>query len=103
MAEGWADQWEMRVGDARCLGVRHSQEGGCGPSGELLRQAPYDWEEGNSLSTNSFTITHVDQVDWYLDFYFPFVRKWAERVSRHTIDGKHKLLFLEPIPNEVTP
>ena len=48
------------------------------------------------------TTTHIDQVDWYLDFYFPFVRKWAERVSRHTADGKHKLLFLEPIPNEVT-
>ena len=48
-----------------------------------------------------FAAAHIDQVDWYLDFYFPFVRKWAERVSKYTSNGKHKLLFLEPIPNEV--
>ena len=47
-------------------------------------------------------LTYFDQVDWYTDFYFPFVRRWAERVSRYTANGKHKLLFLEPIPNEVT-
>ena len=91
----------MRVGDARCLGVRRSQEGGCGSQGELLRQAPNDWEEGDPSPLRFFTTTHPNQVDWYLDFYFPFVRKWAERVSRYTSSGKHKLLFLEPIPNEV--
>lgn len=46
-------------------------------------------------------LTYIDQVDWYIDFYFPFVRKWAEKVSRYTVNGKRKLLFLEPIPNEV--
>lgn len=46
-------------------------------------------------------LAHIDQVDWYIDFYYPFVRKWAERVSKCTPNEKHKLLFLEPIPNEV--
>jgi len=55
MAEGWADRWEMRVGDAWCLGVRYSQEGGRGSQRELLRQAPDDREEGGLLSITPFT------------------------------------------------
>ena len=94
----------MRVGDAWRLGIRYCQEGGCGSQRELLRQAPYDWEEGNLLCCSRFRLVDridTNQVDWYVDFYFPFVRKWAERASRHTANGRHKFLFLEPIPNEV--
>lgn len=39
------------------------------------------------------------QVDWYTDFYYPFLRRWAERV--HGVVPKEKMLFVEPIPNEV--
>lgn len=39
------------------------------------------------------------QIDWYMDFYYPFLRRWAERV--HSVVPKEKMLFVEPIPNEV--
>ena len=38
-------------------------------------------------------------VDWYTDFYFPFVKRWADRVR--IVAGEDKLVFTEPIPNEV--
>ena len=39
------------------------------------------------------------QVDWYMDFYYPFLKRWAERV--HSVVSSDKMLFVEPIPNEV--
>jgi hypothetical protein len=39
------------------------------------------------------------QVDWYMDFYYPFLKRWAERV--HSVAPSEKMLFVEPIPNEV--
>ena len=39
------------------------------------------------------------QIDWYTDFYFPFIARWSQRL-RKTV-GDDKLLFAEPIPNEV--
>ena len=62
---------------------------------------PMTGEKVTTSPLHSFTAYQIDQIDWYTDFYFPFVRKWAERVSRYT-NGTRKLLFLEPIPNEVT-
>ena len=41
----------------------------------------------------------IFQIDWYTDFYFPFVKKWAERVQ--SVSSLEKLIFAEPIPNEV--
>jgi hypothetical protein len=39
------------------------------------------------------------QLDWYLDFYYPFLKKWDDRIR--SILPADKLVFLEPIPNEV--
>ncbi|KAG8923855.1 hypothetical protein FRC02_010851 [Tulasnella sp. 418] len=41
------------------------------------------------------------KVDWYQDCWYPFIKRWADRV--HSIAGKDKILFLEPIPNEFCP
>ncbi|KAI0672041.1 glycoside hydrolase [Trametes maxima] len=41
------------------------------------------------------------EVDWYTDFYFPFVKRWAERVR--SVTGADKIVFTEPIPNEFCP
>ncbi|KAI0356759.1 glycoside hydrolase [Trametes cingulata] len=37
-------------------------------------------------------------IDWYTDFYYPFVKRWAERVR--AVAGEEKIVFTEPIPNE---
>jgi hypothetical protein len=45
------------------------------------------------------------EVDWYKDYYFPFLKKWVERV-RGASGGageKRKWVFIEPIPNELCP
>ena len=39
------------------------------------------------------------QIDWYTDFYYPFVNRWAERVR--AVSSPEKMVFLEAIPNEV--
>ncbi|KAF8953065.1 glycoside hydrolase family 5 protein [Flammula alnicola] len=41
------------------------------------------------------------KIDWYTDLYFPFAKKWSERVRKASSDSK--LVFLEPIPNEFAP
>ena len=43
------------------------------------------------------------QVDWYTDFYFPLLRRWTARVRSAVANGSghEKMVFLEPIPNEV--
>ncbi|OBZ77054.1 hypothetical protein A0H81_02987 [Grifola frondosa] len=41
------------------------------------------------------------KVDWYTDFYFPFLNKWAERVR--SVASSDKIVFVEPIPNEFCP
>jgi len=59
-------------------------------------------KEGVVLRENYF-VKHPmtgEKVDWYTDFYFPFIKKWEERVQRVSYD---KMLFLEPIPNELCP
>ncbi|KAI0073547.1 glycoside hydrolase [Panus rudis PR-1116 ss-1] len=40
-------------------------------------------------------------VDWYTDFYYPFLNKWAATVQN--IAGQDKMVFVEPIPNEFCP
>lgn len=40
-----------------------------------------------------------EQVDWYEDYWYPFVNRWAARVR--DIVGPDKLVFVEAIPNEV--
>jgi hypothetical protein len=42
---------------------------------------------------------HVFQVDFYDDFYFPFLQKWSNRVR--AASSPEKFVFVEVIPNEV--
>lgn len=39
------------------------------------------------------------QVDWYSDFYYPFLKRWGERIR--SITSADKLVFSEAIPNDV--
>ncbi|KIL62019.1 glycoside hydrolase family 5 protein [Amanita muscaria Koide BX008] len=60
-------------------------------------------DEAIVLRENYFT-RHPEtgeQIDWYTDFYYPFLKRWESRVRR--IAGPAKLLFVEPIPNELCP
>ena len=38
------------------------------------------------------------QIDWYTDFYYPFMNKWAEYVR--SASSTEKIIFVEMIPNE---
>ncbi|KAI0819374.1 glycoside hydrolase [Trametes gibbosa] len=40
-------------------------------------------------------------LEWYTDFWYPFVKRWAERVR--SVTSEDKLVFTEPIPNEFCP
>ncbi|KAI0703877.1 glycoside hydrolase family 5 protein [Cerioporus squamosus] len=41
------------------------------------------------------------EIDWYIDFFYPFVNKWAERVR--AASNPDKIVLCEPIPNEFCP
>ncbi|KAG6816119.1 hypothetical protein H0H93_008506 [Arthromyces matolae] len=41
------------------------------------------------------------KVDWYTDFYFPFLSRCTERV--HRASAQEKIVFVEAIPNEFCP
>ncbi|PFH50868.1 glycoside hydrolase family 5 protein [Amanita thiersii Skay4041] len=41
------------------------------------------------------------KIDWYTDFYFPFLKQWAARVRERSSPGK--IIFVEAIPNEFCP
>ncbi|GJJ07312.1 hypothetical protein Clacol_001513 [Clathrus columnatus] len=43
-----------------------------------------------------------EKVDWYDDFYYPFVSTWAERI-RSVPAVRNKMVFVEAIPNEFCP
>jgi len=45
----------------------------------------------------------IQQVDWYTDFYYPFLKRWTERVRGAVANGRghEKLFFAGSIPNEV--
>ena len=38
------------------------------------------------------------KVDWYTNFYYPFLKRWADRARKAMT--KDKMFFVEPIPNE---
>lgn len=42
------------------------------------------------------------KVEWYEDFYYPFVQRWTQRVRGVGRGCEEKMVFLEPIPNEVS-
>ncbi|KAF9255450.1 glycoside hydrolase family 5 protein [Marasmius fiardii PR-910] len=40
------------------------------------------------------------KIDWYTDFFYPFMTDWSKRVHAHS---PSKMLFIEIIPNEFCP
>lgn len=44
-------------------------------------------------------IDNIQQIDWYTDFYYPFLNRWADIVR--SASEEKKLVFVEAIPNEV--
>ena len=58
-------------------------------------------KEGIVLRENYFKRHPITgkEIDWYNDFYFPFLARWSERVQ--SAAGEDKMIFVEPIPNEV--
>ncbi|KAJ7178177.1 glycoside hydrolase [Mycena filopes] len=42
-----------------------------------------------------------EKIDWYTDFYYPFLHKWAARVRG--VSPPEKIIFVEAIPNEFCP
>ncbi|KAJ7243602.1 glycoside hydrolase [Mycena haematopus] len=42
-----------------------------------------------------------EKIDWYTDFYYPFLHKWANRVR--SVSPPAKIIFVEAIPNEFCP
>ncbi|KAH9834996.1 glycoside hydrolase superfamily [Rhodofomes roseus] len=60
-------------------------------------------DEGVVLRESYFTKDPMTgrKVDWYEDFFYPFVNRWAEVVRGAT--SPDKLVLAEPIPNEFCP
>ncbi|KAF5384366.1 hypothetical protein D9615_003481 [Tricholomella constricta] len=60
-------------------------------------------DEGVVLRENYFinNPSTGKKIDWYTDFYYPFLGKWTERVRG--VSSPDKILFVEPIPNEYCP
>lgn len=42
-------------------------------------------------------LTHF-KVDWYTDFYYPFLKRWTDCARK--VMSNDKMFFVEPIPNE---
>ena len=86
------------------MGLGRSEEGRRSTEGELFPEGPHYREEGTTISfviLCSLVLMGNDvQINWYTDFYFPFLRKW-EAVVR-SVAGPDKPLWVEPIPNEVS-
>jgi hypothetical protein len=96
----WANQGTVPMGDARCLGVGHNERCWCRSERELFRQRSYDWARGMLFPPDLVTsLIDAFQIDWYTDFYYPFLHEWAVRVRATCPD---KLFFVEGIPNEVS-
>lgn len=44
-------------------------------------------------------LIEVQQIEWYADCFYPFIKKWEQTVR--SVIPPHKFLFIEVIPNEV--
>ncbi|PVF93070.1 glycoside hydrolase [Serendipita vermifera] len=42
-----------------------------------------------------------EKIDWYTDFYYPFIQRWTDVVR--SASRTPKVIFVEPIPNEFCP
>ena len=86
------------------MGLGRSEKGWRPVEGELFPEGSYHREEGTTVtilnSLRNVSDDHGFQINWYTDFYFPFLRRW-EAVVR-AVAGPNKPLWVEPIPNEVS-
>lgn len=59
--------------------------------------------EGVVLRENYFVKDPMTgrKVDWYTDFYYPFLKRWTDRARK--VMSNDKMFFVEPIPNEFCP
>jgi len=65
-----------------------------------FRHRPESGEEVSQVRYEKDLIAYSSiQINFYADFYYPFVSKWSERVRGLSSPGK--IVFLEVIPNEV--
>ncbi|KAK2030037.1 glycoside hydrolase family 5 protein [Colletotrichum zoysiae] len=69
----------------------------------------WEWDEAKKtpkvLQKNYFEVDHRPghegkPLEWYRDFYGPFLKRFSERVSRNS---PRQFCFFEPIPNEFMP
>ncbi|KXH63634.1 glycoside hydrolase family 5 protein [Colletotrichum nymphaeae SA-01] len=69
----------------------------------------WEWDEAKKgpkvLQQNYFEVDHRPgregkPLEWYRDFYGPFLKRFSERVSRKS---SRQFCFFEPIPNEFVP
>lgn len=110
LARGWPNSWSGPVGDARgvevgqCREYRSSAPRGifCERSGHWSQGAPFLFVALIGLLLGR-AVLMILQVDWYTDFYYPFLKRWTERVRGTMANGRgqEKLFFAEAIPNEV--
>ena len=110
LARRWPNPRSGLVGDARGVGVGQCKECRGGAPREIFRERSGHWSQGtlyfhsaligSSVGRAALTIL---QVDWYTDFYYPFLKRWTERVRGAIANGRghEKLFFTESIPNEV--
>ncbi|KAK0442893.1 hypothetical protein EV421DRAFT_1903864 [Armillaria borealis] len=77
------------------------------PTRKNLMHGAWEWDvdrnEAVILRQNYF-VKHPmigQKVDWYDDFFYPFIYKWEQRVRG--IVSPEKILFIEVIPNEFCP
>ena len=86
------------------MGLGRSEEGRRPAEGELFPEGSHYREDGMSVPYLILFSPELKgncvQINWYTDFYFPFLRKWEAMVR--SVAGPEKPLWVEPIPNEVS-
>ncbi|KAJ7700479.1 glycoside hydrolase [Mycena rosella] len=67
----------------------------------------WGWDKGKDSAVvlrENYFVRHPrtgDKIDWYTDFYYPFLHKWVETVRG--VSPAEKLVFVEAVPNEFCP
>ncbi|KAJ7337646.1 glycoside hydrolase superfamily [Mycena albidolilacea] len=89
-----------------------------GPSGGecvWAREGVWGWAEGQGegeeggkavVLRENYFVKHPltgKKIDWYTDFYYPFLHAWVARVRGVAPPGKDIITFVEAIPNEFCP
>ncbi|KAJ6520077.1 glycoside hydrolase [Mycena sanguinolenta] len=67
----------------------------------------WGWDRNKNVAVvlrENYFVKHPlngEKIDWYTDFYYPFLHKWVDRVRSVSTPGK--IIFVEAIPNEFCP